>query len=278
MAAALAQMASSGPDLAVVNLADVDRAGHAYGPESPQCERAVTGADGAIAVLVRHLRELGRWQRSVLIVTSDHGFTALAPTVERPYPVITIGRELWRTGVKGVRVVADGGVEHVYAEGLAAGAAALGGTAEVLAKVAGIARETPGVAEVLARLPLEGFPSLGTAHPEWHVAHQRSGELLLVAAPGYQFVDPFDPVDAGLLGNHGGPQDLGVPLLVTGGSSAVVSAGATFEPATVDVAPTIAALLELRQPRRLDGASLASDVVGRPLTAVLAGAPGQSPH
>ena len=154
----------------------------------------------------------------MLIVTADHGFTALAPTSERPYPVITFGRDLLRARVNGVHLVADGGVEHVYADAVPAEATTVGADVELtLARVAGLARETPGVTEVLARLPVGGVTELVSAHPDWHLSHERTGELLLVASPGYEFVDPFDPAEASLLGNHGGPGELTVPLVVSGG-------------------------------------------------------------
>jgi hypothetical protein len=279
MTAALAHMAKDEPDLAVITLADVDRTAHGRGPDTPDTERAVLGADQAIGRLAGHLRELGRWGRSVLIVTADHGFTSVAPSAERPYPVLTFGRDVARAGIRGIRLVADGGVEHVYAEDLAPGATPSATTLDVLARVAALARETPGIAEVLARVPVPGVPTLAEAHPDWHLDHERTGELLLVAARGHQFVDPYDPVDAGLLGNHGGPEDVEVPLVVTGGSPAITAAPpGTPMPSAVDVAPTIAALLHLPPPRRLDGATLTPGVSGRPIVAVLSADDAQSPH
>jgi hypothetical protein len=251
------------PDLAVLNLSDVDRNGHAHGPESAEYARAVEGADGAIGRLVEALRKGGRWERSVLIVTADHGMCSLAPTPERPRPVISLGRQLGAA----LTVVADGGVEHVYADGA--------GATEALVRAAGVARTTPGVAEVLARVTVPGVDALATTHPDWHLDHERTGELLLVAVRGYEFVDPYDPVDAALRGNHGGPAELAVPLFVTGGSAVLRAAppGAP-EPSLVDVTPTIARLLGLRMPRRLDGSALPAASAGTPLVAVLA----QSPH
>jgi arylsulfatase A-like enzyme len=231
----------------------------------------VAGADAAIARLVEQLRALGRWSRSVLIVTADHGFVAVAPTAERPYPVITFGRDLARADVHGVHLVADGGVEHVYADGLAEDATEPGEAAARLTRVAELARGTPGVAEVLARLPVPGLATLAATHPDWHLEHPRTGELLLVAASGYQFVDPFDPVDASLLGNHGGPGEIGVPLVVTGGWEGLRAAPADAPaPSAVDVAPTIAAMLGLRACRRVDGGAVAAGLSGRRIDAVLA--------
>src|SRR5262249_50791304 len=149
--------------------------------------------------------------------------------------------------------------------------------APTLASVAALARDTAGVSEVLARLPVDGVTGLASAHPDWHLGHERTGDLLLVAAPGYEFVDPFDPVDAGLLGNHGAPGEQPVPLVVSGGFPGLRHAApGTPAPALVDIAPTIATLLGLRLPHRLDGSPLAAELVGRPLAAVLPDA--QSPH
>jgi len=266
----LAEAADEEPDLAVVTLADVDRTGHARGPDSEECSRAIAGADAAIGRLVDQLRALGRWSHSVLIITADHGLTSLAVTPERPYPVISFGRDLLRAGVGGVHLVADGGIEHVYADGLPGDATELGDAAERLARVAEVARGVPGVAEVLARLPVPDVPSLASLHADWHLQHPRSGELLLVAAPGYEFVDPFDPVEASMLGNHGGPGEAAVPMIVTGGSERLARAPTgTPEPSAVDVAPTIATLLGLRLPRRLDGSAVPAEESGRPITAVL---------
>ena len=275
MGAVLALAAAAEPDLAVLNLSDVDRTGHARGPDGPEYVRAVAGADAAVGRLLDELHARGRWDRSVVIVTADHGMSAVGPTPERPHPVISLEPVLRRETVRGVTVVADGGVEHVYAERVAAGAAAAGDAAEPLARVAALARAAPGVAEVLARLPVPDVPTLGAVHPDWHLDHPRTGELLLVAAPGHQFVDPFDPVEAGLLGNHGGPEDLAVPLVVTGGWAGLRAAPrGTPSPGSVDVAPTIAALLGLRVPRLLDGRAVPPARAGHPIAALLA----QSPH
>ncbi len=262
MAAALAAMAASEPDLALMNLSDVDRTGHARGPESDEYGHAITGADAAIARLVDDLRARGRWGRSVVIVTADHGMTGLDQTRERPRAVISLTAALGEAGIRGVVLVADGGVEHAYA-------AAIDPREPALARVAQLAAATPGVAEVLSRA------AIAERHPGWRLDHPRTGELLLVAAPGFEFVDPFDPVDAALRGNHGGPQDLTVPLVVTGGWPGLRSAPRDMPaPVAVDVAPTIAALLGLRAPRLVDGRPVPPDSAGHPIAAVLA----HSPH
>jgi hypothetical protein len=271
MAAALRAMARDEPDLAVVNLADVDRTAHGHGIDSPECHEAVAGADRSLGRLVEHLKALGRWQRSVVFVTSDHGFQRASMAGS----VIDLAPRL-EAEVRGVRFAPDGGVGHLYAERLASDATALGDSAAAVGQAAAIARSMPGVAEVLARLPGTEVPPLDGVHADWHLGHQRTGELLLVAAPGYQFANGADPA---LPGNHGRPEDADVPLFVTGGSAAIVGVKNGAEPpAIVDVAPTIASLLGLPLPRRVDGKAVPEADAGRRYDAILPARAGQSPH
>jgi len=261
--AALEAAAEREPDLSFLNLSDVDRAGHAAGPESAAYREAIAAADTALARLVDDLQARGRWTRSVVLITADHGMTSVAPTPERPQPTISLTARVERGGVT---LVADGGVEHVYADG----PPTEGVAGQSLSHAAEIAATIPGVAEIVSRLPGLGVPMLDRTHPGWHLDHPRAGDLLLVAEPGYQFVDPWDPVDASLRGNHGGPETLAVPLAVTGGWPGLAAAPVgTPPPELVDVAPTMAAILELRRPRRLDGAPVAPEDAGRPISAVL---------
>src|SRR5438034_4264759 len=146
VAAALELAARAEPDLVVMNLCDVDGAGHVHGPESAEYARAVPAADAAIARLLDDLHAQGRWGRSVVIVTADHGMSAVGPTPERPRPVISLGPVLREAGVGGVTLVGAGGVEHVHADRVAASATTVGAAAETLARVAALARTTPGVA------------------------------------------------------------------------------------------------------------------------------------
>jgi hypothetical protein len=253
MRALLDATAEREPNLAVVNLSDVDRNGHGSGPESAEYTAAVTGADAAIGLLADDLHARGRWTRSVLIVTADHGMNAVRQ-------VVSMGPLLRNAGVSGVTLVADGGVEHVYVEGLDPARPILRagtGAATTRERVRAIATSTPGVTEALLR---------DDVHADWHLDDPRAGELLLVAALGVEFVDPPDPVEAALRGNHGGPDERAVPLVVTGGLPDLHAVASEKEgPPLVDVAPTIAALLGLPRPRHVDGRPVPDQQSGHPL-------------
>lgn len=266
MAALLAAIADAEPDFAVVNLAGVDLAAHANGPESPKVTAAVGEADAAIGRLVDALVGHDAWRRSVVVVTADHGFDDVARRPGRDEPVIVMSRVLAKDAadVAGVLVVGDGGVAHVYDARATAGA--LGEAAPRLAKVAMVARATPGVAEVLARLPVPGVRLLAEAHPDWHLAaDERIGDLLLVAARGHVFVEDGG-VEGALPGNHGGPGERAIPLVVSGGHPRLRRASAGGPPAgAVDIGATIAAMLDVPLPAPPAGVPATGDAVGHAL-------------
>ena len=56
---------------------DVDHAGHAFGPDSPELDAALRTVDAAMARLIAGLRERGLYERLNLIVVADHGMAAV---------------------------------------------------------------------------------------------------------------------------------------------------------------------------------------------------------
>ena len=241
MDAFLAATAEREPDLAAINLSEVDRAAHEQGPAATADARR--DADAAIGRLLDDLHERGRWGRAVVVVTADHGFDDVTPTADRPDRVLALEPDFAAAGLTTAHAVGDGGVAHVVVEDH---------DAATIAWAAAIAWRRHGVAEVLARRPTPGVETLSAAHPDWHLDHERSGDLLLVAAPGYQFAEAADAIARTFHGNHGSPREQPVPLLVTGGA---LGAGVTLKapPTNADVGATIGALLGLRPSRRLDG-------------------------
>jgi hypothetical protein len=261
--ALLALTASREPDLAFVNLGEVDRTAHVRGPEHPDVAAAIARAGEAVERLVDSLRERDRWERSVVIVTADHGFDAVAPTPERPQPAVDPQAAFAGMEPAAGMAVADGGVAHLYAGGVAATAPAFGAAASrTLARAAAAAVKVPGVAAVYARLPLAGVAPLPA---EWHLEHERVGDLLLVAADGFQFLGFAHGGGGALPGNHGGPSQMPVPVVVLGGHEAVRTIDGTAVPTAADVGATVSALLELRAPRRVDGTPVPEPLRGRPL-------------
>ncbi|KAI9224833.1 alkaline-phosphatase-like protein [Blastocladiella britannica] len=63
------------PDFVALYIPDVDKAGHAYGPDSPQVAAALVAVDTQLARLIELLRASGRWDATNLVIVSDHGMT-----------------------------------------------------------------------------------------------------------------------------------------------------------------------------------------------------------
>jgi hypothetical protein len=251
------------PDLAFVNLGDVDRTAHARGPEHADAAAAVGRAGTAVERIIESLRARGRWQRSVVIVTADHGFDAVGPTADRPQPTVDPQVALAGMSPAAGMAVADGGVAHLYAAGVSPDAAGYDAPAKAtLEGAAAAATKVPGVAAVYTRLPLDGVAPLPA---DWHLEHERVGDLLLIAADGYQFLGFAHGGGGALPGNHGGPSEIPVPVVVFGGHEAVARIDRSRGATAADVGATVAALLGLRDVRRVDGTPVPEPFRGRSL-------------
>lgn len=65
------------PSLLAAYLADVDTAGHWWGPESRQVDEALVLVDAAIQHLIVRLQEKGLLEECTIVVVGDHGMSAL---------------------------------------------------------------------------------------------------------------------------------------------------------------------------------------------------------
>ncbi|MBI1816023.1 MAG: alkaline phosphatase family protein [Deltaproteobacteria bacterium] len=263
------------PDFMFAALPDVDRTSHIFGPDSVPARKALSQADRQVGRLLTFLQQQESWPRTVLMITADHGFASVEPNRAegRPYPLVLFGRELLRAGFTDLVPVANGAVESI---------ALAGGSRDKLSDADGqrmaqaraLALAQPEVAEAWYRVPnpADGGSefTLAHAHPDWHLEHPRTGELILVAKPHHHFGDPFTPRVAGLLGNHGGPDESHIPILITGGdpsvrAQVVADDGAVPQAANPDLGATAAWLLGVRMPRTIKGKAVPKELTGRVL-------------
>jgi hypothetical protein len=238
------------PAFAVVALADVDSAGHRDGPGTASYWKAVGNVDQLIGTLLDDLERTGRWDRAVVLVTSDHGMMALdrGPGGWIDAAAVAAG---------GAHFVSDGGLAHVYA-----------GPPGSLEATVTKARRHEGVSAVYARAPRLGAPAPPV---DWHANHPRMGDLTLVARPGFTFVAGRRDPTRRFRGNHGSPVERPVPLIVVGGHPALAEAPGGLQASVADVAPTIARLLDLAPPQRLNGTPVAAPDRGQVLEPLLGG-------
>lgn len=247
------------PDFTFVNLHQVDRSGHVSGP-SPAYDEAIALADDEIERLVAELRGRGEWQRTVLVLLSDHSVDAILRRVDLQ-TLFTAG------GISGndAKVVHPLGVSvaHAYLADRASP-----DRFALLKRMRAAALASPDVAEALYREPnpQDGGSqhTVAGAHPGWHATHVRSGDLLVLPAPGASFADdtletPTDP----LPGAHGASQTRDNFFAVIGGGTFVRQATLEGQVApnfddtllnpgqaeNVDVASTVMGLFGLFEPR-----------------------------
>jgi len=247
------------PDFTFVNLHQVDSAGHATGTGAAY-DAAIMQADDEIARLVGELQSRGEWQRTVLILLSDHSMdTTLVKT--------NLKSSFTAGGISSndFVIVQNGSVDLVYLANRTSP-----NRYELLKRMRAQALATGNVQEALYREPnpADGGAAntLAAAHPAWHLDGARTGDLVVTHKPGGAFTDPGS-FDNPLTGNHGGPQTRDNFFAVTGGGDGVRSqslAGnrdAFFDDTlsnpgqaeNVDVAATVMGLFGLQPPRDNSG-------------------------
>lgn len=154
----LAMPAQGRPHLVTLYFERLDNAGHRYGPDSPELNAALAGADSLMGDILDGIAALPHGDSVHIVVVSDHGMSL--------YDEDPVVADDW-ADLSDVHVITSGPIGHVYVDGDTARAHAL--------KVA--LDRAPGVA---AYLPDE-------APAEWRTdRNPRFGDVLLVADEGVQ--------------------------------------------------------------------------------------------
>jgi len=201
-----------------------DHAGHRHGPGSEAVEEALREQDPAIARLVEGLRELGLEGSTTLIFVSDHGMAPRGRDAD-------LRGALEEAGVA-ARVIGAGGFAQVHLEAPERDAG----------RVLAVARE----------LGLEAWRR-EQAPSDLRVAHPRFGDVVVVAPEGAT-IRPGRMLWRLEHGFHGHRPEL--PSM----HGLLVAAGPGIAPGTrlgrvssLDVAPTVLALLGVDPPASMEG-------------------------
>ncbi len=229
------------PNFLAVYGPDLDAFGHLEGPDSPNTGPLLAGLDRQLGRLVQTTKDLGIYETTAFILTSDHGMTS------------------WeRSFVDGLAATPElgPGVEVVPP-----GRAPSPETEVVLVKSAGrimnvtlLGRSSEPEKKTSVRKTLEGLPEVSRVLDKSELESLRAGGKLgdFVVEAGEPWGFAFDePEEGASRGGHGSTKEMRVPLLISG---AGVRPGAIPENANlVDVAPTISALLGARPPADAEG-------------------------
>ena len=234
-AAAIHLLQARPPNLLLLHLLSTDVIQHRHGPQSPEAYAALANADARIADLVHALDAIDLRNHTTLVLASDHGF-------EKPSWLISPNVLLRKAGLlrpgprRRAQSISEGGVAFVY---LTNPASAKEDREKVIALLSGV----EGIEHIIEP---PHYAELGLPAP---TTNPQSGDLLLVAKPGYAFSDEFFDDDTLTpipipLGSHGylatDPRMNGI--LVFWGRG--IRPGARLRSVdNRDVAPTIGALL-----------------------------------
>ena len=252
---------NSGPlDHGFINLGDHDRAGHidvtGAAPDGPDgvmegaraAQRAALAqVDAHIGTIVAQLQQSGEWDRTVLMIVSDHSMNfTLTPD---PRWNIDVAATLEQVEADNAL---DAGSTFMFSDNGGAGFVylidpAMAGGDALLTQAYDAIAAMDGVEDTLYRLPNADDADgrvLGEVHPDWHLdGTDRVGEILVLAQERYRMGSASDNP---LPGNHGHTTTRHTTALITGGWDGIV-ADAVIEPsnpAAVNEADDTAALPE----------------------------------
>ncbi|HEU4698705.1 MAG TPA: alkaline phosphatase family protein [Gemmatimonadales bacterium] len=244
------------PDLLVVSLSTVDAVGHDFGPDSRELHDQVLRTDHWLDWFLDSLATLVPRERTLFALTADHGVQSIPAFVRevrrrpsQPLWLASLAREL-RTAFA-ARFHSDAGFAFEY--GLL-----LADTSELRARaldvdslseaLAARVRTLPGIAHVYTPRTLRAAPASDTLARRWRHSIPPEYGWLFAATPLPDY--PWEPQEEG---NHGTPNaaDVGVPIIFAG--PGIPARRDERVVRTVDIAPTLAAILGVRPTQPLDG-------------------------
>jgi hypothetical protein len=244
------------PDLLTISLSTTDAVGHAFGPDSRELHDHLLRLDRWLGWFLDELAKTAPARRTLLVLTADHGvqsFPERSPgrgRVSLDDLVSSAGRAL------SLRLSADPALD--FDSGLlSADTAALRARGVKLdslaAALAAQVTQRSGIRRVYTPASLRSSPPRDAEAALWRRTIPSGYGWLLCASlrPGFVWSPPDQ-----LIAEHGStaPADLEVPIAFLGRG---VRPAVIHRPVeTVDIAPTLAALLGLRPAEALDGVPL----------------------
>jgi predicted AlkP superfamily pyrophosphatase or phosphodiesterase len=257
------------PDLLAISLSTHDYVNHGFGPESRQSHDHMLRLDRALAGFFAYLQKRVGMDNVLVALTADHGFMNVpeysaqqghaAGRIDsrklmselNEHLASRFGQGVWATRFAYPTILFDYAL--IREKSL--------GRAEIESAAARYLMEHQGIAAVFTRTQLEdrALPSgrIGTlVQRAWH--GQRSGDIYLVLKPYWIF--------GGAPATHGSPHsyDTNVPLMLFGRRWIRPGKYSRYAE-VVDLAPTLAFLLETRPPASSEGRVLSEILLGNTL-------------
>lgn len=255
-------------DLLAISLSTTDAVGHKYGPDSREIHDQILRLDRYLGAFLDSLFKLRDQQRIVIALTGDHGMTPYpeihsgrypnqnAKRVNLAAPVAALKASLDAAGVSDQAWAFDEGVFFVRDQ---AAFDSVQVNADLVARAfAVILRKVPGVmrADMFTDLARASHAKDKIARRWLHMFDAGGAAKMAVTLTPYSYWESTS------YATHGTPHDsdANVPVLFWG---AGVRTGAySDEVRTVDMAPTLAAILGIKPTEALDGVILTKAVRG----------------
>jgi predicted AlkP superfamily pyrophosphatase or phosphodiesterase len=224
------------PNLLLFHLLSLDSTHHTYGPGSLAAAGAMAFLDGCVARLMDGIRAAGMESRTTVIIVSDHGFKLVKNQIDVRPAVAAAGL------ADEVYVVPEGGFELVYVK-----PAKRADTVSRLRKTLG---EIDGIAVVAGP---ERFEALGLPTTDPQMA-----DLFLVPKAGFAFAMSkggavSTPVASASRAHGYLNTDPELDAIFIASGAGIRSGEVLERVRNIDVAPTIAELLGLKMPERIQG-------------------------
>ena len=237
------------PDLLSISLSTTDAVGHAFGPDSREIHDQLLRVDRWLGQFLDSLGRLVPQANTVVVLTGDHGVTSM------PEYTVTVGHRpagrVWLGGLtrgfdRSFGIEMDGGLLIANLDSLHSRGVNVDSLAQTLAAEA---MSVPGVAQVYTPRTLAQAAATDPTATLWR--------HLLPSSLGWLFCANTKPdyvwSSGGLDAEHGtaNRDDIAVPIAFYG---AGIRAQRVAHPvSTVDIAPTLAALIGVSPTEPLDG-------------------------
>ena len=254
------------PDLLSISLSTTDAIGHAFGPDSREIHDHLLHVDRWLGQFLDSLAAVVPASNTVIVLTADHGVTSIPE-----YTFLVRHQPAGRVSINGVAlgaaaaltrrtradfsIEADGGLISADVAGLRGHGVDVDSLTATLAAEAGQLR---GVSQVYTPRTLARAPHSDQSAELWHrlLPPDYGWLVCAITAPGYVWSA------GGPSAEHGGahPEDIAVPIAFYGSG---IRAQLVERPvSTVDIGPTLAALVGVTPAEPLDG-SVLSEVLER---------------
>ncbi len=243
------------PNVLVIHYVTVDSFAHAHGGRSAEVRWAANDTDNRIRELLETVKAAGLADRTTFFITADHGFADYTKHIN--LNVLLRGKNLVApTGAAvaetKVHFLSEGGAGGLYIRDTA-------NRERILSELLPVLKATEGIEAVI---PSTEFASIGHVTPSQDA---REPDIYVAAAEGYSFSENLTAKDlitpsGGTKGTHGHhPNNWLLDATFVAWGAGITPGAKLPRIRSVDVAPTMAAILGLRM----------ENVEGRVLTEVL---------